>query len=279
MNVSAARRWILTVAAVSAIVSVQPANAAWQALGRSKGVVSVSHSGTHRLTVACGDTPSVVLEPTRSKILGAVVKNMKLDGELLSDGRGIQLGFAFEPILGASPRFLLERAPRGFVDGLTKGLVLEAEVLEQRIAFSLRGFTAAYRSACGRGQSKAEVGRPDPRTLVSSATPSGWKLQLIHDCARGEFVFTPTAPKAKWDMGRQFVDGERLPRIPLDDIVIEGDLDGAIRYPFTEGWRDRLSSGKKLTIAITDYGTIGGPKEVEVFFELSRFCPSTESRK
>lgn len=230
------------------------------------------------MSVSCDSPPKLQLSlGPKNEVLGVVVRNAKIDGKQILSGKGYDLGLDFEPHLTPKPHYELSRPPLDLIGLLKGGSAFEADVAgvttpEKPIRLDLRGFGAAYDAACKHeaATSTVKVGRKG--TLASTPAPSGWQLLLKHDCKGGEFVFEPSDARAKWDIWEKEADGKELSSDPMK-TQFDGDLDGAIRFPYDQSWFKTLKQARTLTVEVTDYNTSGGPKKARVTFDLRVFCP------
>lgn len=229
------------------------------------------------MSVSCDSPPKVQLSlGPKNEVLGVVVKNAKIDGKQVLSGKGYDLGLSFEPHITPEPHYELSSPPLDLISLLKGGTAFEADVTgvttpEKPIRLDLRGFGAAYDAACQHKAATSTVKVDRKGTLASTPAPSGWQLLLKHDCKGGEFIFEPSDARSKWDMSEIEADGRELSSDPMK-TQFDGDLDGAIRFPYDDSWFKALKQARTLTVEVTDYNTTGGPKEARVTFDLRAFC-------
>lgn len=247
----------------------------WTPLPGKKGVGS--GSGDWTMSVSCDASPNVqLLLGPNSEVLGSVVRNAKLDGKSVLNGKGWDLGLDFVPRLGSKPHFELASAPLDLIRRLKGASSFEADVAgavgsATIVRIDLRGFGAAYDSTCKPSAVAATMKPSSKGRLLSTPVASGWRLQLKHDCKGGEFIFEPDSAAAKWDMEDKLADGKELSSDPMK-TEFDGDMSGAIRFPYDQTWFDTLKNSKTLTVEVTDYSTTGGVKKADVRFDLREFC-------
>lgn len=246
--------------------------APWSSLESGDGITELSNEKAVVMAVACGSQPRIALSPAAGGQLPSyLLQEVRVDSNVIQSGYGNSLAHEFELENG---RLILDDPPIGFIRLLKEGLELQMSFHDHRASFDLRGFTSSFNSVCGDpgGPSKESVGSGSWSAL-SSPAPSGWRIRFTHDCRRGRFVFSPTESRAKWDTDRKkLVDETELPLVNPMKIVYDGDMDGAARYPYSNGWYQAFKRGDRLRLTITDYSAVGGPRKSSVSIDLQGFC-------